>query len=86
VQECLIGKPAVMKLALREAYADRIASARNPKLIARETMGVQAYFEGVYGKGNPRVYYARYKEIFNDNDLLTSLVERAATADYTLLG
>jgi len=82
VKLCLIGQPQVMKLALRRSYEDLIDSANNPKLIACETMGVKARYEKEYGKSNPRIYYERFKEMFNNPKVLSKLVARASEVEY----
>ena len=85
VKECLIGDKRIMKKALRDSYSDRIDSAKNTKLIARETMGIKGYYEGLYGKDNPRLYYPRFEHIFTDYDHLSELVGCAKEAKYRIV-
>lgn len=81
---CLVGEKNVMKKALRDAYADRIDCAHNPKVIAGRTMGVIGHFEGIHG-GDARAYHARYKEVWSDNTKLFALLARAEQIKYTII-
>lgn len=81
----LVGPKNQMKFALREAYSDIIPSARNPKLIAVETMGVKELYARRHGTTNPRIYYKRFGEIFEDNELLFRLVDQAGKAEYEVV-
>ena len=84
VGECLVGKPAVMKKVLRDAYADKIESAHNPKIIAGRSMGVIDHFEKQHG-GDARAYHPRYREVWASNPELFALVRKARSVEYEIL-
>lgn len=77
IDTLLIGRQREMKLALRQAYADLLGDfVRQPKLIARETMGVKTRMRRIFGD-SPHVYREMWKGIFQDSSQLGDLIERA---------
>lgn len=84
VQECLVGKGAVMKKALRDAYEGRIDSAHNPKIIAGRSMGVIDYFAAKHG-GDARAYHQRYRDIWASNSELFALVRRCRDVEFEII-
>ena len=84
INECMVAGGR-MKAALRDAYADKIDSAQNEKIIAGRSMGVIDYFANLNGGMDARVYHARHREIFTDNDLLLRLLRELERVDYKVL-
>lgn len=79
VDSLLIGRRREMKLALRLAYEPLLGNVtKEPKLIARETMGAKQQLQDQYGE-SPLVFKKRWKEIFETPAEIQKLVERAKT-------
>jgi asparagine synthase (glutamine-hydrolysing) len=86
VDSLLIGQRREMKRALRLAYAEHLGDlAKQPKLIARETMGAKQRLRETHGN-SPYVYRRLKKDIFSDPERILSLLGEAQTLQWSRPG